>query len=67
MKKLFLFRQYHSLLKMADIAGYAYGLTVFAGGLVGFIKGKLLILLIMPFTFAHSKTNSEKHNVSFSW
>lgn len=52
---------------MADIAGYAYGLTVFAGGLVGFIKGKLLILLIMPFTLSHSKTNSEKHSVSFSW
>lgn len=25
---------------MTDIAGYAYGLTVFAGGLVGYIKGK---------------------------
>lgn len=25
---------------MTDIAGYAYGLTVFAGGLIGYIKGK---------------------------
>lgn len=25
--------------KMTDIAGYAYGLTVFAGGLIGYIKG----------------------------
>ena len=58
---------------MTDIAGYAYGLTVFAGGLVGFIKGKYLFFLILAMSFAFShkkkkkKKNSEKYNVSFSW
>jgi len=28
-----------NVVKMTDIAGYAYGLTVFAGGLIGYIKG----------------------------
>ncbi|KAI8643578.1 transmembrane protein 14C-like protein [Parasitella parasitica] len=31
---------------MTDIAGYAYGLTVFAGGLVGFIKAKSIMSLL---------------------
>ncbi|KAG2193537.1 hypothetical protein INT46_009451 [Mucor plumbeus] len=31
---------------MTDIAGYAYGLTVFAGGLVGFIKAKSTMSLL---------------------
>lgn len=50
---------------MADIAGYAYGLTVFAGGLIGFIKGKLLILLTMPFTLSHSKNKQRKAQCLF--
>ncbi|CAO3610618.1 unnamed protein product [Mucor fragilis] len=31
---------------MTDIAGYAYGLTVFAGGLIGYIKAKSTMSLL---------------------
>ncbi|KAF1806755.1 transmembrane proteins 14C-domain-containing protein [Mucor lusitanicus] len=31
---------------MTDIAGYAYGLTVFAGGLIGYIKAQSAMSLL---------------------